>query len=135
MQQLDDKNYRAAIGGFTACTSALSLLETTVAVKPSAAVGVRVLLSLVGSGFDRFQNYQQQQHESICSAVKSISWGWLAAGPKMHGESGNVSGRCKNRKETNNLSPRGFLREKRGANEPIKSTSQKGRHWASESNE
>jgi hypothetical protein len=127
MQQLAAKIFCEAIGGFTACTSALSLLETTVAKEPFAAGGGRVLLSPVGPGFDRSQNHQQQRGGTICLRVKSISWGGFSGGPKIHGESGAGSIWCKNRNRANNLSPRGFLRENHGANEPIKSTSQKGR--------
>ena len=98
MQILNDKKNRAVIRVFTACTPAHSLLETTVAVEKSAAVGVRFLLSPVGSSFERFQNLQQRG-EKICRPVKSISRGWSVACPKMHGESGDGSNRSENSNE------------------------------------
>jgi hypothetical protein len=127
MQQLNIRKIRPAEDRFTACTSALSLLETTPEAAKTGTAGVGILLSPACSSFDRFQNLQQRD-ERICRSVKSISWGGCAASPKMHGESGGGGvNRSKNRNGNDNFSPRGFLRENHGANEPIKTTSQKGR--------
>jgi hypothetical protein len=126
MFDLTDKKIRGELTVFTACTPGVSLLETTIEAAEIATAGVGVLLSTACSSFDRFQNLQQRG-KRICRSMKSISWGGCAASPNRHGESGCVLNRSRNKNGKDDFSLRGFLRENRGANEPIKSTSQKGR--------
>jgi UDP-N-acetylmuramoylalanine-D-glutamate ligase len=97
MKQSNDKKNREVQRVFTACTSALSLLETTTEAAKTATAGVGILLSPACSSFDRFQNLQQRDGR-ICRPVKSISWGGVAASPKMHGESDGGMNRSREQK-------------------------------------
>jgi len=120
----------AALRAFTSCTPADSLLETMLKAAKTASAGDGISLSPACSSFDLFQDFQQRGVR-IYPLMKSISWGRLAGRPKMHGETAAAWNRLDCRSRNENFSPRGFLRENHGANEPIKSTSQKGRREAS----
>jgi UDP-N-acetylmuramoylalanine-D-glutamate ligase len=97
MKQSNDKKNRAMQGVFTACAPALSLLETTTEAAKTAMAGVGILLSPACSSFDRFQNLQQRDGR-ICRLVKSISWGGVAASPKLHGENDGGMNRSREQK-------------------------------------
>ena len=126
MQKLNDQKVRAEFRVFTACTAGVSLLEPFIGAVKTATVGDEFLLSPAGSSFERFQNLQQTG-ERIRPVVQSISGGCPAASPKMHGLGRPGPDEIEVKHGKINFSRRGFLREKRAASEPIKSTSQKGR--------
>ena len=126
MQIMNDKKDREDFRAFTACTPVISLLETTIEAAKTATVGDEFLLSPACSSFERFQNIQQKG-KRLWPSRKSISWGCPAASPKMHGSSSRILNQLENKNTTENLSLHGFLRENHEVNEPIKSTSQKGR--------
>jgi hypothetical protein len=113
-------------GIFTPCTLTDSLLEAVTEAARNATAGGAASGSPAWWSFEWFQNYRHCS-EGILPARKSISGGGRMPNPHMSGkDAGDLRlFRISRRKPTFSL--RGFLRENRGANEPIKSTSQKGR--------
>ena len=130
----NDQKVRADFRVFTACTAGVSLLEPVIGAVKTAPVGDEFLPSPACSSFERFQNFKQTG-ERIAPFLQSISWGCYPVSPKMHGDLSFVPEQSSGKNRNVNFSRCGFLREKRAASEPIKSSSQKGRRRASQANE
>jgi hypothetical protein len=103
---------------FTPCTLYDSLLEAITEAAENATAGDVISYLLACLSFDRFQNHQQRAERS-CRRSKSISGGGPRANPHMNGRTSGTLNDDRYSPGTQAFSPRGFLRENRGANHSI----------------